>query len=29
MLTTARDKFIASDEAAKDKIRQAMKNING
>lgn len=29
MLTKARDAFLASDEATKDKIRQAMNNING
>lgn len=28
MLTKARDAFIASDEATKDKIRQAMKNLD-
>jgi hypothetical protein len=27
MFTKARDAFLASDEATKDKIRQAMKNI--
>lgn len=28
MLTKARDAFIASDEATKDRIRQAMKNLD-
>jgi hypothetical protein len=28
MLTKARDAFIASDEATKDKIRQAMNNLD-